>query len=51
MSAICDTYKKKVDVELGAQEVQSVGDQTSWSEDAGMRNMSHRGWAPRPPVE
>ena len=29
----------------------SVGDQTSWREDAGMRNMSHRGWASRPPVE
>ncbi len=28
----------------------SVGDQTSWR-DAGMRNMSQRGWAPRPPVE
>ena len=26
MSAICDAHKKKVDVELGAQEVQSVGD-------------------------
>ena len=23
----------------------------SWREDAGMRNMFHRGWAPRPPVE
>ena len=29
----------------------AVGDQTSWREDAGMRNMSQRGWAPRPPVE
>ena len=27
------------------------GDQTSWREDAGLRNMSQRGWAPRPPVE
>ena len=24
---------------------------SSWREDAGMRNMSQRGWAPRPPVE
>ena len=23
----------------------------SWREDAGLRNMSQRGWAPRPPVE
>ena len=29
----------------------AVGDQISWREDAGMRNMSQRGWAPRPPVE
>ena len=28
-----------------------VGSQTSWREDAGLRNMSQRGWAPRPPVE
>ena len=28
-----------------------VGDQTSWWENAGLRNMSQRGWAPRPPVE
>ena len=25
--------------------------QISWREDSGMRNMSQRGWAPRPPVE
>ena len=25
--------------------------QMSWREDAGMRTMSQRGWAPRPPVE
>ena len=25
--------------------------ETSWREDAGLRNMSQRGWAPRPPVE
>ena len=25
--------------------------QISWREDAGMRNMSQRGWAPRPAVE
>ena len=29
----------------------SVEVQISWREDAGMRNMSQRGWAPRPPVE
>ena len=28
-----------------------VADQTSWWEDAGLRNMSQRGCAPRPPVE
>ena len=30
---------------------QSVGDHMSWREDAGLRNMSQRGWAPMPPVE
>ena len=30
---------------------QAVGDQTSWREDARLRNMSQRGWAPMPPVE
>ena len=28
-----------------------VGDQMSRREDAGLRNMSQRGWAPKPPVE
>ena len=27
------------------------GDQKSWREDAGLRNMSQRGWAPMPSVE
>ena len=31
--------------------IEQFGDQTSWWEDAGLRNMSQRGWAPRPPVE
>ena len=35
-------------VKIGSQ---SVGDQTSWREDATLRNMSQRDWAPRPPVE
>ena len=30
-------------------EIRSVGYQTSWREDAGLRNMFQRGWAPRPP--
>ncbi len=29
----------------------AVGVQVTWRDDAGMRNMSQRGWAPRPPVE
>ena len=55
MSAICDAHKKKVVVELLYNSVhrkfRPVGDQISWREDAGMRNMSQRGWAPRPPIE
>ena len=31
--------------------INQFGDQTSWREDAGLRNMSQRGWAPRPSVE
>ena len=31
--------------------IEQFGDQTSWRVDAGLRNMSQRGWAPRPPVE
>ena len=30
---------------------QAVRDQTSWRKDAGMRNMSQRGWAHRPSVK
>ena len=30
---------------------QCTGSSISWREDAGMRNVSQRGWAPRPPVE
>ncbi len=41
MSAICDAYEKKVDVERlynpGEDRKSAVGDQMSWSEDAGMR--------------
>ena len=43
--------RRQIIIKLGAKEVQSVGNQTSWREDAGMRNMSQRGWVPRPPVE
>ena len=54
MSTICDTQKEKVGIELLHNSVhrkfKPVGDQTSRREDAGMRNMSQRGWAPRPPV-
>ena len=32
-------------------EIRSVGDQTSWREDAGLRNMFQRGWATRPLVK
>ena len=46
---------RRVDVKLlynpGDRKSKSVGDQMSWREDAGMRNMSQRGWTPRPPVE
>ena len=35
----------------GDRKLKSVGDQTSRSKDAGMENMSQRGWASRPPVE
>ena len=35
----------------GDRKFKSVGDQVSWRKDAGMRTMSQRGWAPRPPVE
>ena len=54
MSAICDAHKKTMDVEQLYNSVHrkfSQLDQTSWREDAGMRTMSQRGWAPRPPVE
>ena len=30
------------------RKIRLVGDQTSWREDAGLRNMSQRGWAPGP---
>ena len=36
---------------VGVQSLRWVGVQMSWREDAGMRTMSQRGWAPRPPVE
>ena len=39
MSAICDTHKKKV----GVEQLYNPGEDrksVSWSEDAGMRNMS-----------
>ena len=29
----------------------AVGDQMNWREDAGLRNMSQRSWAPWPPAE
>ena len=50
LCAICDANKKKVDFEqlYKADEDRKSG---SWREDAGKRNMSQRGWAPRPPVE
>ena len=54
MSVICDAHKKKVGIELLYNSVHrkfSQLDQMSWREDAGMRNMSQRGWASRPPVE
>ena len=45
---------KRVVVKLlytpGDRKFKSVGDQISWRENAGMRNMSQRGLAPRPPV-
>ncbi len=49
-SAICDAHKKKVGVEqvYNLDEDRKSG---SWREDTGMRNMSQRGWTPRPPVE
>ena len=47
----CDAHKKKVGVELLYNSVHrkfnQFGDQTSWREDAGLRNMSQRGKAPR----
>ena len=54
MSAICDTHKKVDDEQLYNSvhrkfkelEVRPVGE-----EDTGVRNMSQRGWAPRPPGE
>ena len=49
MSAICDAHKKKV----GVEQLFNLGDDrksVSWREDAGMRNMSQRGWAPTAPV-
>ena len=65
MSAICDAHKKKEGVEqlynLGEDrksdqlEIRRGRENqhrlSSCREDAGMRNMSQRGWAPRPPVE
>ena len=52
MSAICDAHKKKVYVELLYNSVHEkfnqFGDQNSWREDAGLRNMFQRGWAPGP---
>ena len=55
MSAICDAHKKKVHVELLYNSVHrkfnQFGDQMSWKEDAGWRNMSQRGWVPRPPIK
>ena len=50
MGAICDAHKKKV----GVEQLYNPGEDRksgSWREDAGMRNMSQRGWASRPPVE
>ena len=35
----------------GNKKFRLVGVQISWREDAGMKNMSQRGWAPRRPVE
>ena len=55
MSAIVTLAGRRVGVKslynLGEDRKSAVGDQTSWGEDAGLRNMSQRGWAPRPPVE
>ena len=31
--------------------IEQFGNQSSWWDDAGLRNMSQRGWAPRPPFE
>ena len=50
MSAICDAHKKKVDVEQSYNAVHrkfnQFGDQISWREDAGLRNMPQRGCPP-----
>ena len=54
MNAICDAHKKKVDVELLYNSVHRNFNQLEIKpgrENAGMRNMSQRGCAPRPPVE
>ena len=55
MSAIVTLAGRRVDVKSlynpGEDRKSAVGDQTSWREDAELRNMSQRGWAPRPPVE
>ena len=40
MSAKLWRHKKKVDVELSAQEIQSVWRSDQLGEDAGLRNMS-----------
>ena len=53
MSAIVTLARRRVGVKSlynpGEDKKLTVGDQTSWREDAGLGNMSQRGWTPRPP--
>ncbi len=53
MSAIFDAHKKMGVEQLynPGEDRKSVGDQTSWREDAGMKTTSQRDWALRPPIE
>ncbi len=47
LSAIYDTHNKKV----GVEQLYNPGEDrksVSWREDAGMRNVSQKGWAPKP---